>query len=75
MIKFIHKEDPTDHSLVRGKLWWKEEWYSICSMHGGNHQEDCNMCNTGNWVNVWMHNIGSIIYKLFPNLWRWWVNR
>lgn len=57
----------------KGKFFWKYEWYSFCGIHG-DYNELCKMCTAGSWVNVWIRNIGSIIYKFFPNLWRWWMN-
>lgn len=57
----------------KGKFFWKYEWYSFCGIHY-EYNELCKMCTTGSWVNVWMHRIGSIIYKYLPKIWRWWVN-
>ena len=59
---------------TRGKGIFKEEWYSICSAHY-EHNENCELCNKGMWVNVIKHKIGSFIYDHFPNIWRWYVNR
>ena len=74
-IKYHKKiETPTNHKLVRGKLWWEERWYSFCSIHR-EYDETCNICNLGSWVNTWKHNVSSIIYDMFPGLWRWWINR
>jgi len=63
----------TRQMKTKGKFFWKYKWYSICSMHY-NHDPNCNMCNCGTWTNVWTHAIGSVIYKLFPSLWRWYMN-
>lgn len=58
---------------TRGKLFYKQEWYSICSSH--NYPEkDCECCNTGQWINVWKKRFGSAVYKLSPKIWRWWAN-
>ena len=51
-----------------GKLWWKKDWYSICSMHRI-HRDDCIRCNTGEYINRWWHNISNIIFKYFPKFW------
>ena len=61
--------------ITRGKLWWKEEWYSICSMHGGIHLKDCHMCNAGGWYNVWEHNFQVVLYRISHKLWIWYINR
>jgi hypothetical protein len=58
---------------AKGKYFWKKEWYSICSMHRDG-KDGCPMCETGKWVNVWMHNVSSFIYGNWPNFWRWWAN-
>jgi hypothetical protein len=58
---------------TRGKGFKKEIWFSICSRHAI-HDENCNMCNTGSWNNAIKYKVGSLIYDLFPSLWRWWVN-
>lgn len=61
------------HIISRGKFFRKQEWYSICSMHS-EHNPECNMCTTGNWRNVWLGAISSLIYKITPGIWRWFVN-
>jgi len=63
----------TTNEVIRGKYFWKERWYSICSTHG-NHDKDCPRCQTGHWINVWKNAIGGKIYDWFPGFWRWWVN-
>ncbi len=61
---------------TKGKLWWKYRWISICSIHGfEGTQIECNMCQTGIWSNLWISKISSLIYKLFPKLWIWYMNR
>jgi hypothetical protein len=57
----------------KGKFIFKKQWYSICSMHY-EYKEDCNCCNTGTWENIFIHKIGSFIYKKFPKFWIWWMN-
>lgn len=59
---------------TRGTGLKKEIWFSICSRHAI-YDENCKMCNTGSWNNAIKHKISSLIYKLFPSLWRWWANR
>ena len=59
---------------TRGKGIKKEIWFSICSRHAI-HDENCNMCNVGHWQNAIRHKVSSLIYELFPSMWRWWVNR
>jgi hypothetical protein len=53
---------------------WRIEWYSICSRHH-HYNHDCELGNTGRWVSVLGHKISHTIYKTFPKLWVWWVNR
>lgn len=53
---------------------FRQEWYSICSQAWG-HDENCPRCAAGHWVNVWAHAVESVFYKMFPGVWRWWVNR
>ena len=59
---------------TRGKGLKKEVWFSICSAHM-EYDENCPRCATGTWNNVIKHKISSLIYDIFPSLWRWWVNR
>jgi hypothetical protein len=56
----------------KGNFFWKEKWYSICSAHP-QYEKTCNTCNTGNWKNVWLGNIGSVIYLFLPKLWKWYM--
>lgn len=61
---------------TKGHLWWKKWWASICSMHGlEGPQVECNMCQSGTWVNVWGNKTSGIIHYMFPVLWIWWMNR
>jgi hypothetical protein len=66
--------NPGKKLKTKGKLFWKKEWYSICSIHR-QYKEDCGMCNTGHYVNVWMNKISNFIFRNFPELWRWYVKR
>lgn len=61
------------HILTKGKFFWKSEWYSICSMHY-EHNPLCDMCTTGHWRNVWIGRFSSIVYKIAPGFWVWFVN-
>lgn len=74
MRTLIVKEKLNRTKGTKGSLFWKQRWFSICSMHY-KYKEDCHICNTGGWTNVWQWKIGSLIYKLTPNLWKWWMNR
>jgi hypothetical protein len=58
----------------RGWGLWRQEWYSICSMHSV-HDENCRMCTCGTWINVWTQMFGSAVFKIAPELWRRWKNR
>lgn len=59
---------------IIGLFFWKQRWFSICSMHH-QYKEDCGACNAGHWTNVWKWQVGSIICTIFPGLWKWWMNR
>jgi hypothetical protein len=62
---------------VRSRFWgpFREEWYSICSIHMINYRENCRMCRAGRWSNVIVRKIGHWFYKHCPRLWRVWANR
>jgi hypothetical protein len=60
--------------ISKGKLFWKKEWYSICSMHYL-YNRNCELCRTGHWRNTWLAFIETFFYKVTPKLWMWWVNR
>lgn len=57
----------------RGKFIFKEEWYSLCSMHNV-YDNDCPLCNTGSWRNIYIGKISSFFFKYFPKFWVFWVN-
>ena len=57
----------------RGKYLNKEQWLSLCSKHY-NHDKDCELCNAGNWHNVFKLKISRAFYKLSPKIWIWWMN-
>lgn len=59
---------------IRGKGFRTEAFFSFCSRHRI-HDENCHICNTGTWENIFKYEIGSILYKLFPRIWRWNINR
>lgn len=56
-------------------IWpFRKTWYSICSAHQ-KYKKSCPRCNKGNWHNDVRYYFSSVIYKNWPNVWRWWVNR
>lgn len=55
---------------TRGRGFNKEEFYSFCSRHR-EHNEDCDLCQKGIWVNVFQCKLGTLIYWISPTLWRW----
>lgn len=59
---------------TKGYWFWKKEWYSICSRHR-EYDEGCNLCNAGSWVSVYGNVIEGWFYKMFPELWKRWMNR
>lgn len=52
----------------------KEVWFSICSRHPI-YVKDCDMCNKGSWNNIVKYKTSCIIYRIFPSIWRWYVNK
>jgi len=58
---------------TRGSWLFREEFYSICSMHYID-RSDCSRCQTGEWINVWVHWISGLFYITSPKLWRYWIN-
>ncbi len=58
---------------IKGKLFWKKRWYSICSTHA-DYQEDCPRCNVGGWHNMWLLSISNFFHTHFWNLWFYWNN-
>lgn len=59
---------------TKGYLFWRCEWYSICSVHF-HHNPQCHMCTTGKWVNVTAGFFNHLHYKWFPAHWVKWANR
>jgi hypothetical protein len=53
----------------RGEGLLREEWYSICSVHH-DYNEDCNMCNCGNWINVEKQKEEGELFDRDPDEWR-----
>lgn len=58
----------------KGDFFWKKRWFSICSIHYS-HNDECNICKKGYWINVWKYNISSFIFKINPKFWICWVNK
>ena len=58
---------------TKGRFLNKKEWYSICSIHY-EYDKTCNMCNAGQWVNVWGQKISSLFYSISKGAWIWWTN-
>lgn len=58
---------------TRGKGLKKEIWFSICSRHG-DHQEDCPLCNSGSWKNIYQLKLEKILYKRSWKLWFYYMN-
>ena len=60
----------------RGKGFKREEFYSICSQHHPDHpSESCDLCNKGEWINIWLQRWDSALYKYACPVWLWWHNR
>ena len=58
----------------RGKWFWREEFYSICSAHY-EPKEGCILCETGHWYNVWLLKCSRFVWTRWPRLWIIWANR
>ena len=64
----------SDTRMTRRWGPFRQDWYSICSAHR-NRRADCDLCQTGQWINVCGHILGGMVYKLHKPTWLWWVNR
>lgn len=71
---FINEMKLDKKNRLKGKLFCKKRWFSICSAHF-NYKEDCSTCNAGSWTNIWKWKIGGFIFKVMPKFWIWWTNR
>lgn len=54
----------------KGFLFWKKRWFSFCSIHYY-YDENCHLCRSGNWSNVYFYSFEKLIYKNFPKIWKW----
>lgn len=61
---------------MKSQNWgpFRQDWYSICSRHL-EYRSDCDLCQSGVWLNHWIHICSHTFYILFPQTWKWWVNR
>jgi hypothetical protein len=61
---------------LRTKGWgpFRYDWFHICSAHQG-YDAECGLCQIGGWMNHWKWWLGHILYKLFPDVWKWLANR
>lgn len=67
-------EGEIETTMTNGWGPFKRRWYSYCSAHQ-KFSDACNMCASGRWHNCWKTAVSGLIFKLFPSLWIWWVNR
>ena len=51
----------------RNRFLFKEEFYSICSRHQY-PKDDCNMCNSGQWCNIYIRVVDHFIHEHFKFL-------
>ena len=58
---------------IKGKYFWKKQWYSICSKHTS-HYDNCKLCDVGKWENTWSLKISTYFHQNFYYLWSWWQN-
>ena len=54
----------------KGRFFWKERWFSLCSAHQ-EYKKECNTCNIGTWENVWKTNIEKVVFIISPKLYKW----
>lgn len=59
---------------VRGKLFWKERWFSICSAHI-DRNPDCAQCDHGHWVNVFSNRVQKKIFNISPKIWKFFYDK
>jgi len=57
---------------IKGKFFWKKRWYSFCGAHQ-KYDEKCNLCQCGNWHNVWLMTINEFFHDHCYYLWYWWA--
>jgi len=58
---------------TRGKFIFKESWWSYCSAHQ-TYDENCEICQSGNWHNNIMVAFSGFVHDHWYGLWYWWVN-
>lgn len=54
----------------KGKYFYKERWFSMCSVHQ-QYNKECPTCNIGTWENVWRTNIEKLVFIISPKLYKW----
>lgn len=59
---------------TKGIFLLKQTWYSICSRHY-EYDDKCEGCKMGVWTYNISHFFSGIIYKIFPSLWKLYMNR
>ena len=72
--KIRKKKWKYNRGFYRGRGLFKQRWYSICSKHW-HHNPECGLCGAGTWHNIYRLWAGSVVYKVAPDVWRWWANR
>ncbi len=58
------------HMKDRGKYFWKERWFSLCSAHKI-YNKECSTCNVGTWENVWRISIEKVVFIISPKFYKW----
>ena len=54
----------------KGRFFWRERWFSLCSAHQ-QYNKECKTCNVGMWENVWRNNIEKLVFIISPKLYKW----
>jgi hypothetical protein len=54
----------------KGRFFWRERWFSLCSAHQ-QYNKECKTCNVGMWENVWRTNIEKLVFIISPKIYKW----
>ena len=56
--------------MERTRGWgpWKVVWLSGCSKHR-KPDENCRVCMEGDYSNLWLFNLGTVIFYTLPSMW------
>lgn len=63
------------HRTHRRRWFLKQRWMSFYSGPHSDPADTCTACEMGYWHFELAMAVSSFVYRRWPNLWRWWVNR